>query len=415
MEEHCQVEQMIESMKVYAKKKECSRNIPSVRYMLLFRLTGGVHLCLKQLTQQYQELCFHPSTSDSPTPSESTLLQILQLIHDFSTHYDFCFEFAAIGGHSLLKKLLLVDCSSIIELTEDIIGTITSTGCTFPTTTINVMSDDDIREGLVLMPTIHEFRDDESTFHIYLRKAPQRMYGNSHERVVGYVLWNSAVILSRWLVTNEKVLIRNKSVLEIGAGLGLCGLVATRYAKAMTLSDWTHELLNNLNVNVGMNSGLELIDGECGSVLPSCTCDVRHLDWSKLPHTQHASPDDQHGDIRDGDDVGGKAIATAEKTIRLADIEMNGIVDKDAVDEEKISKMDEMKPTFLSLEKGRMFDVIIGSDIVYCLEDAINVPNVLWHHLAPSGMTLRHTLLTLHTYRYDTKTQGYTKTHPTYP
>ena len=349
MEEHCQVEQMIESMKIYDLNNESSRIIPSVRCMLLLRLSGGVHLCLKQLTQQYQELRFHPSTSDSPTPSESMLLQTLQLIHDFSTHYDFCFEFAAIGGHSLLKKLLLVDSSFIIELTEDIIGTITRTGCTFPTTTINVMSEDDVREGLVLMPTIHKFRDDESLFHIYLRKAPQRMYGNSHERVVGYVLWNSAVILSRWLITNEKVLIRNKSVLEIGAGLGLCGLVAARYAKAMTLSDWTHELLVNLHVNVCMNSGLELIDGECGSVLPTCTCDVRHLDWSKLPHTQHVSPDDQHADICDDDDVCGKAkaTATAENTIRLEDIEMNSIADKDAVDEEEISRIYEIKPSFL--------------------------------------------------------------------
>ena len=386
--EQCPAERIIESMmKACALNNEdngCSSTIHSVRSMLLFRLCGGVHVLLKQLTKHYHELLVSLPMSDPPKLTESIILQTLQLLHDFSSNYDFSYEFASIGGHTLLKKLLLIDSPTIVELTEDIIGTITSTGCVFPTTTMRIMSDDDVREGLMLMPTIHKFRDDESIFHVFLRKAPQRMYGSTHERVVGYVLWNSAVILSRWLVTNEKILVRNKSVLEIGAGLGLCGLVAARYASSMSLSDWTNELLVNLDVNLGLNSGSELINGECGSVLPTCACDVRHLDWSKLPHIQ------QHDQDNNGDDM--STLLTLGENNGLEGIEQKGIIEEDTVNE-GISWSDEVqeKPTFLPLEKSRLYDVIIGSDIVYCREDAVNVPNVLWHHLAPLG-TVRHTV-----------------------
>ena len=395
--EPCQAERMIQSMRVCASnsgENGCSSSFHSVRWMLLFRLCGGVHIFLGQLSQQYQELLSSLRMSEPPKATESAIMQTLQLLHDFSTSYDFCFEFASIGGHTLLKKLLLIDSSpSIIELTEDIIGTINMTGCYFPTTTIGVMSNDDIQKGLMLMPTTHEFQDDDSIFHVFLRKAPQRMHGSTHERAVGYVLWNSAVIMSRWLVTNHKVLIQNKSVLEIGAGLGLCGLVAARYASSMSLSDWTNELLVNLDVNLGLNSGTELIDGECGSVLPICACDVRHLDWSKLTRIQHdhnhntsKSTVFSHVDNNSGDV---SAIATVGGNIGLEDIESKSIVNEGTEHEKGISWSDEsqVKPTFLSLERGRKFDVIIGSDIVYCQEDAVNVPNVLWHHLAPLGTT----------------------------
>lgn len=44
---------------------------------------------------------------------------------------------------------------------------------------------------------------------------------------VGFVMWPSAIVLSRWLISNP-LIIQGKSILELGAGCGLVGIVAAR-------------------------------------------------------------------------------------------------------------------------------------------------------------------------------------------
>ena len=55
----------------------------------------------------------------------------------------------------------------------------------------------------------------------------------SAQKDVGYVMWPSAVVLSRWLVSNPTEL-RGKTVLELGAGCGLTGLVAAKIMHSYT-------------------------------------------------------------------------------------------------------------------------------------------------------------------------------------
>jgi predicted nicotinamide N-methyase len=45
----------------------------------------------------------------------------------------------------------------------------------------------------------------------------------------GYQLWNGALLLCDYLLTNQSRFL-NKTILELGAGIGLCSLIASRCA-----------------------------------------------------------------------------------------------------------------------------------------------------------------------------------------
>lgn len=64
-----------------------------------------------------------------------------------------------------------------------------------------------------------------------------------------------------------------KSVLEVGSGLGLAGLVAARYAKETVLTDYQDDTLRALTYNVKLN---EHFVGKKKHV------NVQHLDWDNL-------------------------------------------------------------------------------------------------------------------------------------
>ena len=59
---------------------------------------------------------------------------------------------------------------------------------------------------------------------VLVRPVPEPM---SEHFTVGYVMWSAAVILARWLHRHPRTM-AGKRVLEIGAGLGLGGLVAAQ-------------------------------------------------------------------------------------------------------------------------------------------------------------------------------------------
>lgn len=116
---------------------------------------------------------------------------------------------------------------------------------------------------------------------------------------VGLVMWPAAVILSRMLCKHPEQ-IRGKSVLEIGSGLGLTGLVASHMASDVTLSDFNPLVLRNLEANVALNAGqTDVVAGTyeagIGGSSAKKACErggmaiatpgrvrVRRLDWDKL-------------------------------------------------------------------------------------------------------------------------------------
>jgi predicted nicotinamide N-methyase len=67
-------------------------------------------------------------------------------------------------------------------------------------------------------------------------------------------MWPSAVILARWIASFPER-ITNKSVLELGSGCGLTGLVAAQVTSAHVLqSDFNDQVLDNLHRNIVLNN-----------------------------------------------------------------------------------------------------------------------------------------------------------------
>jgi len=87
----------------------------------------------------------------------------------------------------------------------------------------------------------------------------------SAQEDVGFVMWPSAVVLSSWLLDHPSLL-EGKSILEIGSGCGLTGLVAARMTSTygdendvgkshgnVVLSDFNHKVLINIQQNLKLN------------------------------------------------------------------------------------------------------------------------------------------------------------------
>ncbi len=81
-------------------------------------------------------------------------------------------------------------------------------------------------------------------------------FKHEHERIfdsTGLTLWRASKLLCNYLSSNPHI-VRNKHVIELGAGLGLCGLL-TYYlgAKSVVLTDGDTDVLNELRYNVDEN------------------------------------------------------------------------------------------------------------------------------------------------------------------
>ena len=81
-------------------------------------------------------------------------------------------------------------------------------------------------------------------------------------------LWPAAMALSGFIADNA-LLLSGKRVLELAAGLGLPGMVAAKYANAVTISDYAGEAVALMQQAVVLN-GLHNVD-------------CRLLDWGALP------------------------------------------------------------------------------------------------------------------------------------
>lgn len=82
--------------------------------------------------------------------------------------------------------------------------------------------------------------------------------GQNHEDVVDErmpywcELWPSAIALSEFLTQNKK-LVENKTVIEIGCGLGLTGMVASILGASVTMTDYLDEPLEFAKKNASLN------------------------------------------------------------------------------------------------------------------------------------------------------------------
>lgn len=114
------------------------------------------------------------------------------------------------------------------------------------------------------------------------------------EDTTGLAIWPAAILLSRWIANCENHLmsmIRNKRVLELGAGCGVPGLAAAVYCnpRVVFISDINSASLDNAAFNIRLNGQVtENIDNAIETVLTSAsesektTVCVSNLNWMDL-------------------------------------------------------------------------------------------------------------------------------------
>ena len=166
---------------------------------------------------------------------------------------------------------------------------------------------------------------------------------------VGGKLWKAALLLAEQLEDDSEkrggggedgttIDVKDKTVLELGAGVGLVGFAAAKLgAKEVVLSDFEAPLLEALRDSVEKNGCSEE------------TTKVRWLDWRA------------DGATSSSDEVVG---ASSKKT-----------------------KTSLLKPPehFLELEDKDTYDVILGSDCLYDSHHAALLPKVIKKRLSPSA------------------------------
>ncbi|CAN0151469.1 unnamed protein product, partial [Discosporangium mesarthrocarpum] len=89
---------------------------------------------------------------------------------------------------------------------------------------------------------------------LVLQVVLREVNGNGVLSGVGGEVWYAAVLLATWILENPFV-VRGLDVLELGSGLGLCGIVAGYLAESVVLTgmDFALELLENLKHNAARN------------------------------------------------------------------------------------------------------------------------------------------------------------------
>lgn len=152
----------------------------------------------------------------------------------------------------------------------------------------------------------------ESTCSPYLNPITITLRGHKAEigqtlNSTGLTLWRAAPILCQFLMDNADVYVKNKNILELGAGLGLCGILAgVLQARRVYITDGDSASLKGLRENVDRNDIPE----------PSDRVKCRQLRWGvNLDQFSRHIASDVRGDDSRFDMIMGSDIIYVETII----------------------------------------------------------------------------------------------------
>ena len=278
--------------------------LPSLFSPLLRHSIDQFITAISNIHNDEKQITFLPEAME--TTNLVRMLKIYRRISELDSVLDE--EIGQQGAHHSLSKIIKLDIHSIDccrteddninERNQDMIIEIQDMACeiasfskTFPLQ-MSPFVRDDLRSRLPLVFDIFPITQSVTSENgckkdevkILINQVTDRQ---SAQKDVGYVMWPSAVVLSRWLVTNPTEL-RGKTVLELGAGCGLTGLVAAKIMHSYTnqdsnklsptettpsktlsdcggviLSDFNKTVIKNLKGNIGLNGLDEMatVDG----------------------------------------------------------------------------------------------------------------------------------------------------------
>lgn len=147
----------------------------------------------------------------------------------------------------------------------------------------------------------------------------------------GQYLWPAAAAMGQYLVDNWDTL-QSSSILELGAGVGLAGLVASKLkgTKRVVLTDYDHGSLQLLNDNKELNK----------TATDTCSITVEFLEWGKTFTTNNSSSSSNR--------------ISKDCNISSSDASNNSNIISNNI-----------KP---SNSDDNLFPLILGTDLLYCAE-----------------------------------------------
>jgi predicted nicotinamide N-methyase len=162
------------------------------------------------------------------------------------------------GSHMLLAKLIGHDVSPYSEQLQDTIMELQDLACEIAACSASFpLKLAPISNLIERLPLCISFSPNHK---VLIQQVTSRQ---TSQKDVGFVLWPSAVALSHWLIDHPEVFGGVQSILELGAGCGLVGLLAAMLVQeqdnnnnnTMTiLTDFNPIVLDNLRLNIELNS-----------------------------------------------------------------------------------------------------------------------------------------------------------------
>jgi len=139
----------------------------------------------------------------------------------------------------------------------------------------------------------------------------------------GARVWDAAIAMSIWLTHLGERVLREKTLLELGAGVGLCGITAALAGADATLS----ELGERLPSSVQQVSGGAVTTCSTAPLLPNLQANLRSNGLSSSPEAE-------------------EAVATSRGTARTLALNWESCMEDE-------------------YEAPALYDVVVGSDLVY--------------------------------------------------
>jgi len=203
----------------------------------------------------------------------------------------------------------------------------------------------------------HEIQQRPHEVSVFINQISKRQ---SAQVDVGYVMWPSAIILSRWLISNPHV-IKDKTVLELGAGCGLVGIVAARILSSqkkdrrieeedsqhVIITDVNELVIENIQQNINLND------------VSSVAC-VAKLDFYVQTGTNHS----------------GKWIASEMNMNRSSTSADDDSKVGENIAAEDIESEDTREPV----------DIILAADIICQPSDSVAASKTIYDALKPGGV-----------------------------